>query len=336
MNISAQKHAQQISDRFRSSARSHARSAIFRALADDEIERVRGAMDAGVAVEHMAKAALAAINPTLIANSSADFHTMLQLSGLGSRTGRSAYEIKTISAHEACERCTEIFPDFHYKANVHRPKSAKAGDRQPRSDQSLFDARNAAAHLAWATSAEVREAARIMVKLVEPLIRALELDREDFWGKEESTATTLLHEKESQILGDLELKKAAARNGIEIKLKGLNDSEREVVLKLRTIPDSRFDDHEAEQGECPVCGRTGLVSCEIEDTGRPTFCGSHAPDGEYLAEGGTVDQVALGVLFNCWACGLELDYDEMAAAGMETTYERDPREFGRWEFIEQD
>lgn len=310
-------HGQQTADRLRRSAQSYARSALIHITSDDD--RVRGAIDAGVAVEHMAKALLATLSPALIADRNADLDTMLHLTGFGQLAKCGPHEVKTIGAHEACLRCARIVPSFNYTLQT---------------DQALFTARNGGAHLAWAPDEVARESARIMVRLLEPLIKTMGLDRAKFWGDMASVADTLLDEKASQISAGLEMKLAAAKSRLDARLAGLGANERELVLKA--LSSQPFHTNDEEPYECPACGQTGVVYCELQDTGQPEFEYEQVDYDEFIYHGGHINQTAYGSNFKCDACGLDLDYDEMEAAEMLTEYEREPRECEPWEFEEPD
>lgn len=311
--MTAPTHAQQTANRLRVSAASYARSALIHVTSDDD--RVRGAIDAGVAVEHMAKALLATLSPALLADRNADLDTMLHLTGLGQLAKCSPHEVKTITAHEACLRCSRIVPGFTYTHQA---------------DQALFVARNGGAHLALTTDEVARESARIMVRLLEPLIKSLELDRGKFWGEMELVAETLLDEKASQIGAAVEMKLAAARSRLEARLVGLGASERELVLKaLSAHP---FYTKDEESYECPACGQIGVMVCELHDVGQPEFEYEQVDYDDFVYQGGHIDQMAYAVNFDCDTCGLDLDYDEMTAADMLTEFEREPRDCEPWEF----
>lgn len=91
-HVTSLTHAQQTADRLRMSAASYARSALLHVTSDDD--RVRGAIDAGVAVEHMAKAFLATLSPALLADRNADLDTMLHLTGFAQLAKCSPHEVK--------------------------------------------------------------------------------------------------------------------------------------------------------------------------------------------------------------------------------------------------
>jgi predicted RNA-binding Zn-ribbon protein involved in translation (DUF1610 family) len=306
-------HAQQTANRLRVSAASYARSALIHVTSDDD--RVRGAIDAGVAVEHMVKALLATLSPALLAHRNADLDTMLHLTGFGQLAKCSPHEVKTISAHEACLRCARIVPEFTYTHQA---------------DQALFVARNGGVHLALTTDEVARESARIMVRLLEPLIKSLNLDRGEFWGDMESVADTLLDEKASQISAAVEMKVAAAKSRLEARLAGLGASERELVVKALSAHPLYTKDEEPY--ECPACGQTGVVACELHDVGQPEFDYEQVAYDDFIYHGGHIDQMAYAVNFDCNTCGLDLDYDEMTAADMLTEFEREPRDCEPWEF----
>lgn len=306
-------YAQQTGDRLRRSAASYARSALLHVTSDED--RVRGAVDAGMAVEHMAKALLATLSPALIADRNADLDTMLHLTGFGQLAKCGPHEIKTVGAHEACLRCARLVPAFTYTHQA---------------DQALFTARNGGVHLALTTDEVARESARIMVRLLEPLIKAMDLNRADFWGGMESVADTLLDEKDSQINADLEMKLAAAKSRLEARLAGLCTSERELVL--RALSSRPCYSNDEEPYECPACAQTGVAFCELHDVGDPEFEYEQMSEDDFVYHGGNIDQVAYAVNFNCDTCGLELDFDEMSAADMETEYTREARECSPWEF----
>lgn len=197
-------------------------------------------------------------------------------------------------------------------------------------DQALFIARNGGAHLALTTDEVARESARIMVRLLEPLITVLGLRRADFWNDMETVADTLLDEKTSQINAAVEMKLAAAKSRLTARLGGLGASEREVVLKALTTRILYSKDEQPY--ECPACGQTGVVYCELHDVGQPEFEYEQVDLDEFIYQRGYIDQIAYAINFNCGACGLDLDYDEMTAADMGTEYEREPRDCEPWEF----
>lgn len=211
-----------------------------------------------MAVEHMAKAALATLSPALLADRTADLDTMLHLTGLGHLAKCSPHEIKTLGAHEACLRCARVIPDFTYTHNA---------------DQALFVARNGGVHLALATEEVARQSARIMVRLLEPLIKTMNLDRNEFWADMCSVADTLLDERASQINAAAEMKLAAARSRLEDRLAGLGPDERQLVLKALSRPITYYGRDE-EPYECPVCHVLRRYVANSSTMDSPRFTGN--------------------------------------------------------------
>lgn len=302
-----------ITDRLRFSALAYARSAILHVTSHED--QVRGAIDAGMAVEHMAKALLASWSPALLADRNADLDTMLHLTGFGQHAKCRPHEIRTISAHEACVRCARLVPEFNYTQHA---------------DQALFTARNGGAHLALTTDEVARESARIMVRLLDPLIEAMELDRGDFWGDMVSVADTLLDEKISELNASVEMKIAAAKSRLADRLAGLGPTERELVLK--TLSHQPFLMNEEEPYRCPACEQMGTMLCQLQDTGQPQFEYEQVSEDDFIYHGGHIEQAAYAVAFHCFTCGLDFDYEELDTAGMETQFPREPRECDPAEF----
>ena len=315
MQPPAENEARQMYFRFQRSATDHARRALANVTNDDE-RRVLGAVDAGVAVEHMAKAYLTAIHPTLLTERGADFDTLLHLSGHGVLAKSKKHAIRTVSAHEACQRVARVLPEFKYVEKV---------------DQAIFVVRNSGVHLAFATEESAHESARIMVRLLEPLIVGLELDRATFWGDMLSAADTLLDETINEILAILEVKYSAARSRLKSRLEGLAADQRKIVLTAIAGRPSWLSDHD-EPWECPVCGEQGTLGCGIEDVGQPEFDYEQVDIDEFIYHGGHIDRTAYASSFECSACGLELNDRELVYADLPTEFDLEPRDCEPWEF----
>lgn len=242
---------------------------------------------------------------------------MLHLAGFGRIAKCDAHEVKTIGAQEACRRVASLVPGFTFR----------------QTDQALFAARNGGAHFALTTKDVARGSARRMVRLLEPLITAMSVDRATFWGDMTQVADTLLDENVDEIRATLEMKFAAARKRLEERLAGLATKERELVLRTLSTP-AAISGKDEEPLACPVCDQGGVVFCKIEDNGEPEFKYERVGFDEYIYLGGHIDQTAYGVNFICYVCGLDLDSDEMAAADLPTEYEREARDCETWEFID--
>jgi hypothetical protein len=79
------------------SGEAHARQAVRKWVSGDLFDQLQAAMSAGCAVELLAKAHLAAIEPSLLSDR-ADVDGLLHLSGKGALAASGATEIRTLSA----------------------------------------------------------------------------------------------------------------------------------------------------------------------------------------------------------------------------------------------
>ena len=96
------------------SARWHARTAVSNFVSDDPDARLQAACSAGTAVELLAKAYLADMNPALLADKG-DKDTVLHLVGHGALAKGDVLSIKTIGAYEALRLVAQLhrgFPAF--------------------------------------------------------------------------------------------------------------------------------------------------------------------------------------------------------------------------------
>jgi hypothetical protein len=274
------------------SARRQARLAL-REFTDELDGQVVAALHAGMAVEHLAKRYLASIHPVLIAEN--DLDTLLMLSGNAERARLRAYQTKTISATEACRRVKRLLPEFPYQS--------------PR-DDFIFTVRNAAAHLGVTETVRVRQAVRVMVRLVDSLLEALEIDADGFWGDSISAVNALRDEVSDEIKAILAAKYSAAASRLAERVSGLDEGQREVIL--RAVSGQHHYEMEVSQAyTCPVCDQQGWLECELE------YIGSFEPGLDAAGNPVTLSETALYPrIFYCSACGLQLEDEEVGEANM--------------------
>jgi hypothetical protein len=175
----------------------HARRAL--AAAENDREQLDRATSIGTAVELLAKAALALISPTLIAEK--DPKSSLLYSG-----------VPVMSPHEAKSKtatdCLLILKQSH------------SIDFNPQTDSKVFLVRNFALHMGQVDPTLFQEALGIMTRLNEALLAVIKhyesgplLDRTNFWGRHllAQVDERLKKEQEERRLELLELKEAAPR-----------------------------------------------------------------------------------------------------------------------------
>lgn len=263
------------------SGRSAARRSL-RALFTDDADDRDALLFAGLALEHMAKWHLATIHPVLIADG--EFESLLLMTGNGNRIvgTPTLATARTISATAACQRVAAL--------EGARWSYAK------KADEVVFHSRNAVAHLAWVPDQEtVRKSLRIMVRLVDSL-RALPQtgveSEEEFWGESRSIAKTLEAENVSYTEMVLAAKVADARSTFERRVPAALSKDERAVVVAAIASRNRYEGHASVLRPCPACGELGHVQYETmrDDWG---------------------DRFALPVGFDCSACELDLEVDEV-------------------------
>jgi len=272
-------------------------------------DAARAASAAGVALEHAAKAYLAHLHPTLIAAPSQTlFDTLLVLSGHPTLSRRATAGVRTVSGVIACERVSAVLPTFRFAA----------------ADRSVFAARDGALHFAVATPLASQRAAKIMVRLIEPILIALEIDPATFWKGYHSTATALLDESADELRTAVDAKLVTARQRLQARLAGFHGAQREAmleVLRRRSTGSVDYDDTR----ECPACGEEGVLTCSVEDEGEPEVEYERLGEEEYTYTA-WIARVAYPVGFECPVCGLDLEYRELEPFDMEEGIEIEGRD----------
>jgi hypothetical protein len=272
------------------SARREAQLAL-REFTDESYGQIVAALHAGMAVEHLAKRYLVSISPVLIAEN--DLDSVLMLSGNGELARLRAHQVKTISATEACRRVKRIYPEFPY--------------RQP-NDDAIFVVRNAAAHLGVTDTFPMRQAVRLMVRLIDSLLDALEADADSFWGELLPTVTALRDEVANEVKAIVTAKYTAATARLAERVASLDATQRELVLRA-VSGQHRWEMDQSHAYTCPVCSQQGWLECSQE------YVGAFEPG---LDAAGNPVILAAAVLylqiFYCSACGLQLEGDELGEA----------------------
>ncbi|MFJ3359587.1 hypothetical protein [Streptomyces anthocyanicus] len=159
------------------------------------------ALHAGVAVEKLAKAALAAKNPVYVAeirNNSADV-----IMHLGGHAQLNAEKIRTVSATEAIKRLR------------------KMGVLQPDTDLDLLiEVRNGAVHAA-PDSTLAKGMISPLARTIETLLEDISWPLDDFWGRWTNGVKAAVDEQRDAVFQDVQLRISQARHRLEDRLEGL-------------------------------------------------------------------------------------------------------------------
>lgn len=271
------------------SAKNHSRNVFEKFLSDSTMDELSAAISCGCAVELLAKAYLMSVAPSLLA-ARGDVDTVLHLSGNGHRAKSSATEIKTIGAGDALQLVKRLLPTFSYHQR----------------DDVVLGVRNAAAHMALVDHKDLRRAVVAMVRIVEDLLKAMEVDRQEFWGSSVLPAVDqAVDAATSEANRIIAAKLAAARLRIDSLTSALDDVGKSAVLAALSGRSVWSGDYEEPQ-ECPVCQQQAILICNVE-RGELEFEDEESGQGPY------VELTAYPFEFICATCGLELDGLELSS-----------------------
>lgn len=257
------------------------------------------ALDAGTALEHLAKACLTNRSPALLSELRGEpsFPDLLKLLGISS--GKRPRPLRTVGLRGALERVGAFVA------------SRASGDDL----RTLVDMRDGTVHAAQ--DGEVEE--RLVVAFaqhVSALLADLGSDRARFWGPQLAVVDALLADASDKVAHDVAVKLAVARAYLRRRFENLPDEVVVFVTAMEEAPEDPGGDQVS--ADCPACGSLGLA------TGRREV--DWAPD-EW--EGDKVVHVSGLVFFapawyRCDVCRLRLESPaEMDAAGMGWRWERE-------------
>jgi hypothetical protein len=202
----------------------------------------RVALDAGTALEHLAKACLATRSPALLTElrGEASFPSVLRL--LGISQGSGARRLRTVGLRDALDRV---------KAFV---SSAASGDDL----RTLIDMRDGTVHAAGDDKVEERLLVAF-AQHADELLADLGRDRAQFWGGQLSAVDALLADASDKVAHDVEVQLAAAHASFERQFGEAPDEMLAIVQRL-TTPNFRGGDVGDERADCPVCDSHGVAT----------------------------------------------------------------------------
>jgi hypothetical protein len=282
-------------DAFYESARGFARSAL-RAHHDQEYRRVT--LDAGTALEHLIKAALATRSPALLTElrGEANFRSLLRL--LDIPEGRLVGQVRTVGLRDALARVRSFVP----------VSNASEDDLQ-----TLIGMRDGTVHAALDDEVEERLLVAF-VQYADALLVDLERDRSEFWGLAFlPVVDALLTDASDKVAHDVAVKLASAQANFTRRF---GNEPAEVLALVRRLSAPQIDERRPPptecEADCPACESMGTA------TGYYDIAFEADPEG-YLLTTGVV--WFLPASFTCNVCGLQLRSAELEAAGMGARWE---------------
>jgi hypothetical protein len=290
-------------DAFCSSAREFALSALEAHHAGN---RRRVPIDAGTALEHLAKACLARRSPALLAELKGEAGVtsligLLRIEGVG-----SVPVIRTIGLSEALSRLSRFV----------KPKASREDL------QTLADVRNGVIHAA--EDAELDE--RILTAFVlhaDTLLADLDFDRGNFWGGQLGVVDALLKDASDKVAHRVAVRRAAAEATVQRRYAAEGEA---VITAVRSLSRSQPLADKQQFCVCPVCDCYGIAT------------GWHNikwQADEWDGDTGEVTNVYGEVWFNpetfrCRFCDFRLDSEvEVVQAGIPAweLQDADPRDY---------
>jgi hypothetical protein len=246
----------------------------------------RVALDAGTALEHLAKACLASRSPALLTELRGEGNFVSMLGLLGMTGSTSSTSLRTVSLRDALARVRKLVTS-----------TASVTDLE-----TLVDIRDGTVHAA--RSDELEE--RLVVTFVQHcdvLLQDLQADRGEFWGRQLAVVDALLADASDKVAHHVEVKLAAARARFEERSV---EEHPELLSLARQVqdPSQRAWDMNSNPELCPACESFGVES--------------GIGDLVYDPEDKVEQLVFTAESFVCGVCGLRLDSPaELSAAGVD-------------------
>ncbi|MFJ8405790.1 hypothetical protein ACIQ9K_35695 [Streptomyces microflavus] len=251
-------------------------TAAFAAFVDGPSSEDMAVHHAGVATEHLLKAFLAGIHPSLIVDSK-DFPSLVYAAGRGGLLQVRESRVKTIQLGEAYTRAQKLLK----------------GKIPPRPDPwPLADARNGVAHAGYHDRAEVIQVFTSSIKVIDPLLVELGIGPQ-YWGDHKALHDELLIEGVEAARVRVEQKLARARRVFMQRYGHIDEKQRKlVVTSTVAITAPGYIEH-AEPTSCPACPSTGLLA------------------GALFLDSERHVVVLSPAIFHCSACDLRLGPEEL-------------------------
>lgn len=274
-----------------------ARLFLNRAMDTDDVRPFEEqALWASLALELLAKAALARVSPLLIAEPTEDGKNLLIASGLVEGDAR----FTSVRAKTLYSRCQRAFRPFNETEAVH-----------------ITSARNEYLHGSAAGFTNMPEAAwwpRYWAQAA-ILVHALDREMSDLVGSDRDSVVTAHLERNAQNLENrVQMLIERARQRLAQHRAGTLPAK--VAREWRPGLDNSAGFERRDSAQCPACGAEGLLEGdEVLDT--EVFYNLVGPDG-YDSH---IELTIGAEYFGCSTCGLVLDgYELLEAAALETSF----------------
>jgi len=292
-------------DGFCESAQNFAKSAL-QAHYTKDYQRV--ALDAGTALEHLAKAALYGRSPALLSElrGEGSFPHLLRL--LDISKDKASQPLRTVSLRNALERVEDFITSHASRDDL----------------KTLVDLRDGTVHAALADAVEERVVVAFL-QHADALLDGLGRDRAGFWGEQVAVVDALVSDVTDKVAHDVAVKIAQAE---AFYMRWISNVPEEVVddaIAARQAPEDPAG--EEVPTKCPACGWLGSATGSREVQ---WFDDEADEEGAVFEPAGTV--WFRPSWFGCDVCGLRLESPaEIHAAGMGWEWQREHEDPLQWE-----
>jgi hypothetical protein len=220
-----------------------------------ELEHDDAALQLGTMLEHLAKAYLASLHPTLLIDSKQfDFSSLLRLASQGQRV-KPGHVLKTVGMRDALVRI----------GSIQAPSHGSAGADFAKRFDPLLQARNGVAHIGH-DGGRADEVAQLAVQGAQAILAMMGRPLEELFGDYTAAAEALLSEHGTKVHQLVTLKVASAKRSFDERYADLDPQQRasELEARDRMTTISLAEEHDRLATTCPACQRTGILSGSAE------------------------------------------------------------------------
>ncbi|WP_456824176.1 hypothetical protein [Cellulomonas sp. P5_E12] len=287
---------EELAEHLLATASHHARTAIRDVSSANQFVLLDAAIHTGGAIEMVAKAAVAELEPLLLSSSGNSKGELLDaLPKFRAATFTSAKRLRTIDASVAVAMVGRI-----------HPACAALGTAATEA----LEIRNEAVHLGVVHPERLTEAVQAMASYINSVLGALDFPETMFWRSATSDAQVLQAERMRRLLSLARRRIYVAKKSLDLKLSIVPEADREHYMLQRERLRPVFE--ESAEAPCPACARSAALGWGID------------VDVEKDHDGGFYTVVA-GYTFEglaCPVCDLELKADEAEALGIDGTWQQ--------------
>jgi len=286
----------------------------MRARSAGDGEHDDAALQLGTMLEHLAKAYLASLHPTLILEDRFDLFSTLQQVGLGHR-GKPGHVLKTVGIYEALTRI----------GIIQSPSTPGAGKAFAARFERVLQARNGVAHAGqdggWAD-----EVAQLAIQGAEELLAMMNHQLKHVFGDYTAAAVALRDEHATKVRQQVTLLIARSKRAFHERYGDVSDADQAADLAAldRITTTTLEHEHNRAATTCPACGHVGILSglAELEwNTSEDLI----TPGGLRLVTLLDSRATLSPDSFRCPACGLRLsDREQLFEAHLDSTVELGP------------